>query len=98
MSNGPEQKPEEADPSKEKDKKVGWIESLAQRSTGLPDLTRPQTPPPPPAPPGKSPWAYAGLGIQFAGTAVLFTLMGLYVDWKFGWSPWGTVVLSMIGV
>jgi ATP synthase protein I len=72
--------------------KVGWLDRYAQRSAGLPDAQ------PPAAPREKSPWSYAGLGFQFAGTATLFALMGLYLDRRFGWSPWGTISLTMLGV
>jgi len=78
---------------KEKEKRVGWIEGLAKRSTGLPKPISPSR-----QEPEKSPWSYAGIGIQFAATTALFFGMGWYVDWKFGWSPWATVGFTMLGV
>src|ERR1051325_3822940 len=76
--------------SKEDDKKVDFMDELARRSAGLPSQTTPQR--------EKSPWSYAGLGLQFAGTTALFVVMGLYLDHRFGWSPWGTVGLTMLGL
>src|SRR3954447_7878035 len=82
------------DPKREKDRPVGWIGGLANRSTGLPgdtsDKPKPER--------EKSPWSYAGMGLQFAGTTAVFAFIGLYLDRRYGWSPWGTVTLSMVGV
>ncbi len=77
------------------DKKVGWIEGLAQRSSGLPEggVKAPQT-----APGERSLMSYAGLGIQFAGPIVIFTIAGHELDRRMGWTPWGTVSLAMISV
>ena len=85
--------PEPAKPATEKDQPVGWIERLVQQSSGLPADS-----PKPSEPREKTSWSYAGMGIQFAGTTLLFTLMGVYLDRRFGWSPWATVVLSMVSV
>ena len=71
--------------------KKSWIENLAQQSAGLPSDSSPKKDP------GKSPWSYAGKGLQFAATAALFVVMGVYVDRHFGWSPWGTVGFSLCG-
>ena len=30
--------------------------------------------------------------------AAVFAFMGLYLDRRFGWSPWGTVSLTMVGL
>src|SRR3954451_1208465 len=82
------------DPRQEKpgqDPPKGWIEKLAERSTGLPgDQDAKEDP-------GKSPWSYAGAGLQFAATTALFALMGWYCDRHFGWTPWGIVGFSMLG-
>ena len=76
------------------DEKVGWIDNLARRSTGLPQYEKAA---------GKSEsepsaWRYAGLGIQFAGTTGLFVLMGYELDKRMGWAPWGMVSLGMLGL
>jgi len=76
----------------EKDKEVGWIEKLAERSTGLP-----QDPTANKQDPGKSPWSYAGAALQFGATWALFALMGWYCDKRFGWTPWGIVGFSALG-
>jgi F0F1-type ATP synthase assembly protein I len=76
------------------DRNVGWIDSLAQRSTGLPGTSRATKT----ESDEKSPWRYAGLGLQFAGTTLIFVLMGYQLDKKMGWSPWGLVSLGMLGV
>ena len=86
--------PESSTPTQENDKKVGWLERLAQRSTGLPGTGKaPESPQV-----DKSAWRYAGIGLQFAATTALFTLMGYGLDRKMGWSPWGTVGLTMVGL
>ncbi|HVT81706.1 MAG TPA: AtpZ/AtpI family protein [Phycisphaerae bacterium] len=88
----PEEKPsrDSSIPPTEKDKIVGWIDNLAQRSAGLPQDR-------PAKEKGKSPWSTAGKGLQFAATTALFALMGWWLDRRFGWTPWGTVGLSMLG-
>ena len=66
----------------------GWVQKIAQQSTGLPVDQHPQSP-------GKndqadpSLWKFAGLGFQFAGTTAIFVLMGVYLDHEMGWTPWG---------
>jgi F0F1-type ATP synthase assembly protein I len=92
-SSSPQNKKGEALGQDSADQKVGWIESLAHRSTGLPGTEKKK-----PAAKEKSPWRYAGLGLQFAGTAGLFVFMGYKLDERQGWSPWGTVSLGMLGV
>jgi len=77
------------------DEKVGWIDSLAQRSTGLPEYTKQ---PVEKSDTEKSPWRYAGLGLQFAGTTGLFVFMGYELDKRMGWTPWGLVSLGMLGL
>ncbi|HEX8903852.1 MAG TPA: AtpZ/AtpI family protein [Longimicrobiaceae bacterium] len=39
---------------------------------------------------------YAGLGVVFAGGIVLFTLLGNWVDGRWGTAPWG-VLLGVFG-
>lgn len=92
-SSSPQNTEGEVDGPNSADKKVGWIESLAHRSTGLPGTEKKK-----PAAKEKSPWRYAGVGLQFAGTAALFVFMGYKLDEWQGWSPWGTVSLGMLGV
>ena len=87
--------PKPSDPTEEKDQKVGWIDRLAQRSTGLPGTDEA---PESSTADAKSAWRYAGVGLQFAATTALFTLMGYGLDRKMGWSPWGTVGLTMVGL
>ncbi len=89
MSNDPGQEKPGSDSTPPK--KEGWIEKLAERSAGLPsDQVAKEDP-------GKSPWSYAGKGLQFAATTALFALMGFYADRRFGWTPWGLVGFSMLG-
>ena len=74
----------------------GWIDSLARRSTGLPqqevrpdsELRKGDT----------SLWRLAGLGIQFAATVAIFAFMGNALDKKMGWSPWALVSFSLLAV
>lgn len=35
---------------------------------------------------------YAGAGLQFAASIIVFLLIGEWVDRRFGWSPWGVIV------
>jgi F0F1-type ATP synthase assembly protein I len=91
-------KPIESDvPQDPSDKKLGWIEGLAKRSSGLPGDTTPDKALPTP-PSDKTLWQYAGLGIQFAGTIGLFAFFGYELDRWRGWSPWGLISLSMIAM
>jgi len=65
-----------------------------KQSTGLPEDSKPEVK----TDEGSSLWSLAGLGLQFAGTAALFALMGYALDRQMGWSPWGMISLSMVGV
>src|SRR4051812_14940335 len=84
-----------ADPGlpQRKPEKSGWIDGFMKQSTGIPDDS-----PKFKADDGKTLWTYAGLGIQFAGTIVLFAVMGYFLDRRFGWTPWGVVSLTMVAV
>jgi ATP synthase protein I len=94
-SSSPSEKPSDGEVSGDSDdQKVGWIEGLAERSTGLPGTSRATKP----NPEEKSPWRYAGLGLQFAGTSLLFVWFGYMLDNWMGWTPWGLVSLGMLGV
>ncbi|GAB2948283.1 hypothetical protein GCM10027048_11460 [Hymenobacter coalescens] len=41
---------------------------------------------------------YSGVGMQMLVTIGLSTWLGVWLDEKQGWSPWATVVLSLLGV
>ena len=103
MAQQPDEPPShEPDKAREKDEQGTWIERIAKRSTGLPDGSRQTENHANPSrsstnPGAKSPWAMAGVGIQFAGTAAIFALIGYYVDKRFGWSPWGLIGFSLVG-
>ena len=43
-------------------------------------------------------WRYASLGMQLAATVILFVLAGWWLDKHYGWSPWATLGLGMLGV
>jgi F0F1-type ATP synthase assembly protein I len=40
----------------------------------------------------------AGLGFEMAAGVGLGLIIGLWLDKKFGWSPWGTVVCTTLGL
>jgi F0F1-type ATP synthase assembly protein I len=40
---------------------------------------------------------FAGIGLQFAVTLVVFSLAGVWLDRKLGTSPWLTVALVFLG-
>ncbi|MCU0618146.1 MAG: AtpZ/AtpI family protein [Gemmatimonadaceae bacterium] len=51
-----------------------------------------------PAPPGEiSPWALAGLGVEFAVALVLFGYAGQWVDRRFGVAPVGVLSGVLFG-
>ena len=75
-----------------------WIEGLAKRSTGLPGDVKSSAASGPESK-EKSPWSYAGLGIQFAGTVCLFMYAGYKLDEWQGWSSHvGLITLSLLAV
>ena len=41
---------------------------------------------------------YSGVGVQMLVTIGLCTWLGIWLDEKYGWSPWATVILSLLGV
>ena len=90
-------KSEPSNPTAKTDKKVRLIDELARRSAGLPDTTG-TAKSGGSGQPEKSPWSYAGAGLQFAATSAIFAFMGYYLDRRFGWTPWGVITLSCIGV
>src|SRR5437016_2782464 len=73
-------------------KKAGWIQGTIERSTGLPDPSRNS------ASEERSLWSYAGIGIQLAGTVALFLVMGYFLDRQMGWTPWGMIGLTLVGI
>jgi len=101
MANTPEEHPSR-DPKPDREKEnVSWIDNLAQRSTGLPEGSgrseaNPSRNSSQPTQ-EKSPWAMAGVGIQFAVTAAVFAFIGYFLDKRFGWSPWGVIGFSLVG-
>ena len=100
-------KPEEPlsrEPDKDREKEnASWIDNLAQRSTGLPEGSGRSESKPPPSrngsqpTQGKSPWAMAGVGLQFAVTTAVFAFIGYFLDKRYGWSPWGVIGCSLVG-
>jgi F0F1-type ATP synthase assembly protein I len=46
---------------------------------------------------GKSGSEFAGIGMQFAVTLVLFTLAGVWLDKRLGTSPWLLILLALGG-
>ena len=43
-------------------------------------------------------WKYLGSGSQLAVTVILFVGIGWWLDQRYGWSPWGTLILGMLGL
>jgi F0F1-type ATP synthase assembly protein I len=41
---------------------------------------------------------YAGLGIELAAAVGLLSLLGWWVDGRFGTAPWGLVVGAIVGL
>lgn len=40
----------------------------------------------------------AGLGMELAATLAGACLLGYWIDWHFGVSPWGLIVCALIGI
>ena len=76
-------------------KKPNWIDTLAQRSTGLPS-DEPRNAPPPADDP--SLWKWAGMGLQFAASVAIFLLIGRWIDKQFGWNYAATLLLLAIAL
>lgn len=88
-----ENEPERPDSPPKKAESQGFISRLAQRSTGLgPPVSAPQDDN------EQSPWRIAGMGLQLVATTLVFAGMGYLLDREFGSSPWGVVVMSLIGL
>jgi F0F1-type ATP synthase assembly protein I len=84
-----------ADDPNQPNKKEGWIDNLAARSTGLPT---PQNAPSPSSSRDASLWSLGGAGLQFAATVALMALVGWKLDGWMGWSPWGVVSMTFLGL
>ncbi len=76
------------------DKKKSYLDDLANRSSGLPEHQKP----PLPDSHEKSPWAYAGLGLQFAGSIGLFAFAGYKIDQWQGWNNVAIITLTLIAL
>ena len=47
----------------------------------------------------RSQWGqYMGLGLEMAAGVGLGVFVGWWLDGRYGWSPWGTVIGSMLGL
>jgi hypothetical protein len=82
-------------PQTRKPGNAGWVERLAQKSTGLPQERSAE---PKRGSEDKTLWQYAGLGLQMGLTILLFAFLGYEIDKRMGWSPWGLVTASMLAV
>ena len=47
--------------------------------------------------PGPSPATYAGLGLQFVVSLLLFLFLGQWLDKKLGSAPWLTIIGVFVG-
>ncbi|GAA4378430.1 AtpZ/AtpI family protein [Hymenobacter koreensis] len=63
-------------------------------------MSEPATPTPPDSEQKRSSQLarYSGVGMQMLATIGISTWLGIKLDEKMGWSPWGTVVLALTGV
>jgi F0F1-type ATP synthase assembly protein I len=41
---------------------------------------------------------FSGIGVEFAGVVIGFTLIGLWIDRHYDKSPWGVVIGSSLGL
>ena len=41
---------------------------------------------------------YAGMGFEFFASLLACVLIGMWLDSRFGWSPWGVLVGSGVGL
>jgi F0F1-type ATP synthase assembly protein I len=41
---------------------------------------------------------YSGLGLELAGAVALFTLLGWWIDGRFGTAPWGVLIGALLGM
>lgn len=53
----------------------------------------------PPKPDDTPDWGqYMGIGLQMMGGVVLGVGVGWWLDRKFGWMPWATIIGAMLGL
>ncbi len=43
-------------------------------------------------------WRLSAMGTELAFGIVGMVLLGVFLDWWLGWSPWGVVVCTVLGV
>lgn len=80
-------------------KKDGWIERLADRSSGLEKNVTPAAPTPSTEQTESARlWRLGGLGVQFAGTVALFWFLGRQLDRYMGWNNRATLSLIVIAI
>jgi hypothetical protein len=81
-------------------KEGGWIERLAQRSTGLQKEkpTSADSQEPSDIKDLSRAWQVAGLGFQFAATVLLFWFMGYEIDRHMDWNLVATLTCISIAV
>lgn len=47
----------------------------------------------------RPPWVrHSGIGLEFAAALAGFTLVGIWVDRRYGCRPWGTVIGAVLGL
>jgi F0F1-type ATP synthase assembly protein I len=46
----------------------------------------------------KNAWAYLNIGAQFGAIVLSLSFAGVWLDDRFAWTPWATVVGSLLGV
>lgn len=48
---------------------------------------------------GRPTWVrFSGIGVEFAGVVIGFTLIGLWIDRHYDKSPWGVVIGASLGL
>lgn len=48
---------------------------------------------------GRPTWLrFSGIGVEFAGVVIGFTLIGLWIDRHYDKSPWGVVIGASLGL
>ena len=44
-----------------------------------------------------NPWRSTHMGLEFAGAALVMTLVGYYIDQRYGSKPWGVLIGASVG-
>jgi len=44
-----------------------------------------------------NPWRSAHMGLEFAGAALVMTLVGYYIDLRYESKPWGALIGATVG-